>query len=129
MIDRLRIDSCGTGGWHAGEGADPRSIKIAAERGLRLDHTARMLHHTDFDEFEFLIAMDRSNRTNMLNAGAPEERVHLMRSFDPALTGKPERELEVPDPYYGGEDGFAKVYDMLDAACAGLVERLRSVGM
>lgn len=125
MMERFTIDSCGTGGWHAGEGADPRSVKIAAERGLQLEHVARMLHHTDFESFRYLIAMDRSNRTNMINMGAPRERVHLVRSFDPALAGKAEREMEVPDPYYGGEDGFAKVYEMLDAACAGLLEAIR----
>lgn len=122
LIERIQIDSCGTGGWHEGEGADPRSIKIAAERGLRLDHVARKLHHTDFEKFNYLIAMDRSNRTNMLNLGAPPARVHLLRAFDPALAAKPEHELEVPDPYYGGDDGFAKIYDMIDAACSGLLK-------
>lgn len=125
MESGLKIDSCGTGGWHAGEGADPRSVKVAAERGLQLEHVARMLHHTDFDTYRYLIAMDRSNRTNMVNMGAPRERVHLIRSFDPAMAGRPERELEVPDPYYGGEDGFAKVYTMLDTACAGLLDAIR----
>ncbi len=125
LQERFRIDSCGTGGWHAGEGADPRSVKVAAERGLRLDHVARMLHHSDFVSFHYLIAMDRSNRTNMVTMGAPPERVHLIRAFDPRLVGKGERELDVPDPYYGGDDGFVKVYEMLDAACGGLLEAIR----
>lgn len=120
----VRVDSCGTGGWHAGEGADPRSVKVAAARGLQLEHEARVLHHTDFTSFEYLIAMDRSNRKNMLTMGAPRERVHLMRSFDPLLAGSSESEMDVPDPYYGGEEGFARVYDMLDAACAGLWARI-----
>lgn len=122
LIEHVRIDSCGTGGWHEGEGADPRSIRIAADRGLRLRHVARKLHHTDFESFAILIAMDRSNRMNMLNLGAPKEHVHLMRAFDPALAQSPEPELDVPDPYYGGDDGFAKVFDMLDVACVGLLK-------
>jgi protein-tyrosine phosphatase len=123
VLHQLDIDSCGTGHWHVGEGADRRSVEIAQRRGLKLPHCARQLDPAaDFERFHWLIAMDRENRANVIAAGAPRERVHLMRSFDPATAGAPERELDVPDPYYGEGDGFARVYDMLTAASVGLLD-------
>lgn len=119
---RFRIDSCGTGGWHAGEGADPRSVEIAARHGLELAHVARKLRPAvDFDEFDLLLAMDLENRRELLRHGAPPERVRLLRAFDPELQGLPDERLQVPDPYYGGDDGFLSMYRMLDAACRGLL--------
>ena len=123
VLHLLDIDSCGTGHWHVGEGADRRSVEIARQRGLNLPHCARQLDPgADFERFHWLIAMDRENRANLIAAGAPRERVHLMRAFDPALGGSGEQHLDVPDPYYGGGDGFARVYDMLTAASVGLLD-------
>jgi protein-tyrosine phosphatase len=125
VLDRFTIDSCGTGGWHAGGPADPRSIAVALEHGLEIEHAARQIEpRVDFARFEYLLAMDRHNRDTMLTLGAPKERVILMRSFDPTLAGKREEYLDVPDPYHGGEDGFEKVYQMLWRACEGLIERV-----
>lgn len=125
VLDRLTIDSCGTGPWHVGKGADGRSVEVARRHGLNLEHVARQLDPTsDFLRFDWLIAMDQDNCQHLLGAGAPPDRVHLMRSFDPALAGQPDRRLNVPDPYWGEGDGFERVYDMLEAACAGLLERV-----
>jgi protein-tyrosine phosphatase len=122
--DRFVIDSCGMGGWHAGEGADPRSVEVAAVHGHRLIHTARKVRPgADFDGFHYLLAMDLQNKRDLLHAGAPKDRVHLMRSFDPALAHAADELREVPDPYYGGEQGFEAMYQMLDAACRGLLEQ------
>lgn len=121
--DRFDIDSCGTGGWHAGNGADPRTVQIAAFHGLTFDHCARQLDpRRDFDRFHYLLAMDLDNKAGLLHAGAPAHKVHLMRSFDPSLKGEPDHRLIVPDPYYGGSEGFEKMYVMLRAACEGLLE-------
>lgn len=120
--DRFDIDSCGTGHWHVGKGADPRSTAAAMSRGIETPHTARRLAPaSDFARFRYLLAMDTDNRDTMLHAGAPAERVFLMRSFDPSLAGEPEHRLIVPDPYYGGPEGFDHVYDMLHAACEGFL--------
>ncbi len=120
---RFDIDSCGTGGWHAGGPADPRTIQIAAMHGLRFEHTARKLDPTsDFTRFQLLLAADLDNKAGLLHAGAPSDRVFLIRSFDPSLAGEPEHHLEVPDPYYGGHDGFEKMYVMLHQACKGLLD-------
>jgi protein-tyrosine phosphatase len=131
MVSRQRreqdfdIDSCGTGGWHVGNGADPRTIAVAAKHGLKMNHTARQLDpKTDYARFELIVAMDRSNRDTLLGAGAPGVAVRLMRSFDPAMSGVLEDELDVPDPYYGPGDGFENVYRMLVTAGEGLLAEL-----
>ena len=123
VADSYFIDSCGTGGWHEGHGADPRSIAIAAKYGLNLRHTARQIRpESDFERFSLLLVMDQQNSRELQRLRAPRERVRLLRSFDPELAGKSEPVLEVPDPYYGGDAGFEAMYHMLDAACRGLLE-------
>lgn len=123
--DRLDIDSCGTGAWHVGNGADPRSIQVAAMNGLEIPHLARQFDpRADLQRFPLLIPMDRDNAQALLHHGADARRVRLIRSFDPALAGEPEWELDVPDPYYGGDDGFRRVYDMLVGACHGLLDHV-----
>lgn len=125
LLHQFDIDSCGTGAWHVGEGADPRSCSIARRHGLELRHVARQLDPgSDFDRFEWLIAMDRNNARHMLAAGAPERKVHLLRSFDPALEARPDHELEVPDPYHWPGDGFEEVFQMIQGASRGLLARL-----
>ncbi|QOI99559.1 MAG: low molecular weight phosphotyrosine protein phosphatase [Phycisphaeraceae bacterium] len=121
----LEVDSCGTGGWHAGDGADPRSVAVAARYGVELRHVARRFDpRSDPRRFGFIIAMDRSNIANLERAGLPPGRASLLRAFDPALAGAGPAGLEVPDPYYGGDDGFERVYAMIDTACDGLLDHV-----
>lgn len=125
LLDRFDIDSCGTGNWHAGGPADPRTVACALKNGVAFPHVARQVAPaTDFARFHYLLAMDLSNRDRLLFLGAPRERVHLMRSFDATLKGEPDHRLEVPDPYQGGDDGFQQVYDMLWRASEGLLAHL-----
>ena len=125
VLDRFDVDSCGTGAWHVGEQADARSLAVARNHGVDLPSIARQLDPAaDLTRFHWLIAMDRSNVRNLVRAGADAARVRLMRSFDPGLTGRAGAELEVPDPYDWPGDGFESVFQMLDAACAGLLEFL-----
>lgn len=126
LLDRFDIDSCGLGSWHVGGPADPRTVDVAREHGLRVDHVARVFDpYNDPDRFPWIIAMDRQNVSGLLARGAPPARVRLMRSFDPALAGEPDHLLEVPDPYTGGPEGFREVYRMLDRACTGLLATLQ----
>lgn len=120
------VDSCGTGGWHAGEDADPRSRMVAEQNGVSMKHRARQLDpDADFEKFHVLLAMDERNRSDMFDLGAPREKVFLMRRFDDSLAKMPDHQIEVPDPYYGGHDGFQHVYDMLWRANEGLLRRLK----
>jgi protein-tyrosine phosphatase len=120
VLDRFRVDSCGTGGWHRGERADPRSIAVAAKFGIELPSLARQFDPVrDPNDFDWIIAMDRQNRANLIKAGVPASKVRLMLSFHPSPPTD-----EVPDPYYGGPDGFDKVYEMVHAACEQMLDGL-----
>jgi len=126
VLDRFDIDSCGTGHWHVGGRADPRSIEIGAKYSVDVPSIARQVDAgADFDRFDLLLPMDRSNRDDLIDLGADPERVRLMLSFDPDNAGKKEHKLDVPDPYYGrGDSGFERVYSMLDTATQGLLDEL-----
>ncbi len=125
VLDRFDIDSCGTGNWHVGAASDARSIEVAQRHGIHLPSTSRQVEpDTDFERFDLLIAMDRSNERDLCVLGASPEQVRLMRSFDPALADASGPELDVPDPYYGPGDGFERGYLMLTAACEGLLEAM-----
>lgn len=125
LADRVTIDSAGTGGWHVGELPDPRTRAAAARRGITLDHRGRQFRRDDFARFDLVLAMDTANHRALL-AMAPDAtaraKVRLLRSFDPAA---PEG-AEVPDPYYGGSDGFERVLDVCEAACVGLLAEVKS---
>ncbi len=131
--DRFEVDSCGLGGWHVGEKPDPRARGTAGKNGITLASTARQFDSmTDPDRFDLLLAMDASNVRGLIEAGASHQAVRLMRSFDPELAHlvddagnpKPGADLNVPDPYYGGDGGFDQVYAMLVRACNGLLDEI-----
>lgn len=123
VIDRLRIDSCGTGAWHTGGPADPRTISVALRHGICFDHVARQIRPADLEDFDLLIPMDAKNHRDVLAMGAPPERVRLMRAFDETIGANPPP--DVPDPYLGEGDGFEDVYQMIDRACRGLMKHVR----
>ncbi len=123
LADRFRVESAGTGAWHVGEPPDPRSIEIAREHGVALNGTARRLEPSDLREFDYLIVMDRQNERDVrqlqeLYGDGAELR--LLREFDEEAPGDP----DVPDPYYGGSDGFERAYRMVRRSCEGLLREL-----
>jgi protein-tyrosine phosphatase len=122
----VEVESAGTGGWHVGEPPDERAAAAAARRGVTLTGAARQVTADDFRRYDLLIAMDRGNLRELL-ALAPDEdaaeKVRLLREFDPASAGG---DLDVPDPYYGGDRGFETVLDMVEAACRELLDELRT---
>ncbi len=119
VSDRFSVDSAGTGGWHAGERPDQRSLAVAKQNGVTLPGRARQVTTDDFDAFHHLICMDNANREHLLAMGAPAAQTRLLLEYDP------EAELEeVPDPYYGGAGGFDLVYRLVDRSCAGLLDHL-----
>ena len=125
-LEGVEVESAGTGGWHAGEPPDERAAMAASRRGVTLEGAARQVTVADFRRFDLLIALDRANLRELL-AIAPDdegaEKVRLLREFDPASGGG---DLDVPDPYYGGDRGFENVLDMVEAACRGLLDELRA---
>ena len=127
LENEVEIDSAGTGGWHAGEPPDERATAAAHRRGIELDGAARQVRPDDFDDFDLIVAMDGRNLRE-LQALAPDDearaKVRLLREFDPATAGSPD--VDVPDPYSGGERGFEDVLDMVEAACRGLIAELRA---
>lgn len=136
--DLLEIDSCGTGGWHCGDRADPRTLAVAARHGLEVPHLARQWDAaSDPLRFDYIIPQDRANFRQLQRSGLPSHRLRLMRSFDPALSQLVQPglhgegyspELDVPDPYYGSDDGFERVYHLLVAACEGLADEIARRG-
>jgi protein-tyrosine phosphatase len=123
MQDWFRIDSAGTSGYHTGDAPDPRTCAVASSRGVELDHAARRLQASDFDRFDYVLAMDTDNLERALQLAdgrRTRARVALLRSYEPGAAP----DAEVPDPYYGGPRGFEDVHDMVERACRGLLEHL-----
>ncbi|SDG06101.1 protein tyrosine phosphatase [Onishia taeanensis] len=122
LAERVAVDSCGTGDWHVGKAPDRRAITAAAGRGIDIKGLrARQLDRSDFDRFDYLLAMDYDNLTDLLSM-RPDDcdaQVGLFLDFA-GRSG-----AAVPDPYYGGGDGFDEVLDLVEAAADGLVEVLR----
>jgi protein-tyrosine phosphatase len=117
--DRFVIDSAGTGDWHVGERPDRRMREVAQRRGVVVDGQARQVAPDDFERFDHLVCMDASNRRQLERYGAPDGKLRLLLDADPAAPTR-----EVPDPYYGGKRGFETVYDLVERACAALLDEL-----
>jgi protein-tyrosine phosphatase len=120
---RFEVDSAGTSGWHAGEKADHRMQSHAVKRGYNLTSIARKFTSgRDFDNFDIIIAMDDSN-VSVLKSIARNS-ADLKKLFKITDFRKDYNYDEIPDPYYGGDDGFELVLDLLEDACEGLLEKL-----
>lgn len=122
----VELASAGTGAWHVGNAPDARATAAARARGFEMQSVAQEVEAGDFDQFDLLIAMDADNARNLRRLAPDAQaaaKVRLLREFDPASAGAPD--LDVPDPYYGGADGFGHVLDLVEAACAGLLDELR----
>ena len=123
LAGRIRADSAGTGAWHVGDPPDERARAAAARRGIDLeDLRARRVEPGDFAAFDFVLAMDRDNYRVLSEArpAGAKARLRLYLDFAPELG-----EREVPDPYYGGDDGFERVLDMVEAGARGLLAEIR----
>jgi protein-tyrosine phosphatase len=122
LARHFEIESAGTAAYHAGEPPDERSAATASTRGYTLGGRARQFERADFARFDYVLAMDRSNLAKLVAlADGNASNLFLLREFDSA---SPEGS-EVPDPYYGGADGFDRVLDICEAACAGLLAAIR----
>ena len=118
----VEVDSAGTGGWHVGNPPDERSTDVARRHGIRLNSRARKVECSDFTSFDMLICMDDQNLRELVDMGCPPERIRTMMSY----ASRPDHD-HVPDPYYGGTDGFELMYRLLDSAVLGLIESIESI--
>jgi len=118
--DRFHFASAGTGDWHIGMGADRRMSQTAAAHGIDLSpHRASRITHSRIDQWNWLVAMDQSNLNDLLSMGAEAERTLMMRQFE-----NDDHPPGVPDPYYGGEQGFEDVFDILSMNADALIDYL-----
>ncbi len=118
------IDSAGTGGWHAGEQPDKRSIAIAKSKGLDISNQkARQFKISDFTTFDHIFVMDNSNYKDVLALAPNDDAKAKVKLILNEIF--PNKNVDVPDPYYGGTDGFQKVYDMLEQACEEIARKLQ----
>ncbi len=123
LIEHIEIDSAGTHAYHVGEPPDARAQEAARRRGVDLSSLrGRKATRTDFERFDYLLAMDKENYQNLM-AICPPGRADKVRLFLEFAPHRPER--EVPDPYFGGDAGFERVLDMIEEASAGLLAHLR----
>lgn len=124
LVDQVEVDSAGTSNWHVGKAPDARSQAAAARRGYDLSILrARQVTQKDFDEFDYVLAMDYDNLSDLKALKPAQARTQpqlFLKTF-----GSDNYTSEVPDPYYGGDQGFEKVLDMLEDACANLLADIR----
>lgn len=124
--ERVAVDSAGTGSWHAGEGADERAEAALAARGYELRHVARQFRRSWFDRYDLVVALDRGHERSLRRLAAEDTglatRVRLLRAYD--LDAAAAGELDVPDPYYGGEAGFGACLALIEAAMPGLIDEV-----
>jgi protein-tyrosine phosphatase len=124
------VDSAGLGNWHVGQDADHRSAAALRRRGYPAwTHRARQFRAADFAERDLVVALDAGHERGLralAATAADRAKVRLLRSYDPAAAAAGLGELDVPDPYYGGPDGFEHVLDLVEAACRGLLAEVRA---
>ncbi|NJN59588.1 MAG: low molecular weight phosphotyrosine protein phosphatase [Leptolyngbyaceae cyanobacterium SL_5_9] len=126
LSDQIICDSAGTSSYHIGSSPDRRMAAAASKRGITLEGQARQFHPEDFEKFDLILAMDKENYRDILTLdlkGQYRDKVKLMCNFC-----RHHADQEVPDPYYGGAEGFNYVIDLLLDACEGLLERMKDKG-
>ena len=124
LEDQFLVDSAGTGGWHVGHKADERMRNAALKRGINFESLARQITLNDLESFDLILTMDSDN-LSAINSLAKDANLNVYQKIRPILSyGKTTKLMEVPDPYYGGINGFEKVLDLLEESCNGLLEYL-----
>jgi protein-tyrosine phosphatase len=124
LEDHFEIDSAGTSGYHSGCGPDRRSVEAARQRGVEVCGTSRQITHDDLHHFDYVIAMDGENFADIDQLKAAVDgtaSIHRLREWDPEGDSP-----DVPDPYYGGTNGFERVHDIVERSCAALLQALLS---
>lgn len=123
LAEVIEIDSAGTAAYHVGKHPDTRSMEVARNKGIEmLDLRARQVDMGDFYQYDYILAMDEQNYHNLIEMSLPEHREKIQMFLDYT---QDYAETEVPDPYYGGAQGFEHVFNMVDSASLGLLKHIR----
>ncbi len=123
LTKRIKVDSAGTANWHQGRAPDPRTVAAAAKRGFDLSVLrARAVKHSDFDEFDYILAMDEENLADLRSLKPADYTGHLGLFL---AFGSQQKYREVPDPYHGGSEGFELVLDLVEDAASGLLKSIQ----
>lgn len=123
LANYFEIDSAGTGAYHVGEPANSKSKQIAEQNGIKLHSRARKFEYSDFEYFDLVIAMDKENLTDLQRQDRGKkyhEKIRLLRDFDPIPDDR-----QVPDPYYGGINGFEMVFEIVMRSCEKMLAHIR----
>ena len=122
LNSEIEVDSCGTAAYHIGQDPDPRTVAIVTDNNIPINHTVRQLRLEDFNRFDYILAMDRSNLSEIYYVKPDDSlaEIMLIRDFDPTPG-----DGQVPDPYYGGNDGFQNVFEMLDRSSNALLKHIK----
>jgi protein-tyrosine phosphatase len=129
LAELVEVSSAGTGGWHAGDGADSRTVAVLTSAGYAHEHVARQFRRDWFARLDLVIALDEGHLRDLRElAPGPEhaEKVRLLRSYAPGPDGGGPCGLDVPDPYYGGPEGFEECLALVEEAVPGLLEEVRA---
>jgi len=121
IANQFVLDSAGTGGWHVGNKPDKRMRAAAKAAGKTILGSARQVCKSDFDAFDWIFCMDHDNYANLVSMGANPEKTHLLLEFIAHASVQ-----EVPDPYFGGDKGFADVIALIDKAVHELIKKLHT---
>ncbi len=132
LTEVVEVDSAGTSRYHLGDRPDSRTVAEAARRGIPIEHRARQFTRDELSEWDLVIAMDAQNLRDLRALVSDDDglgRVRLLREFDPPANPTSETSAghDVPDPYYGEDDGFCAMYDLIEPACRGLLEYLQTL--
>jgi len=123
VLEKFEVSSSGTGAYHVGESPDPRMRRVAASHGYKYDGRARQFTKRDMDHFDLIIAMDLENMIDLetfVETAQQRNKIHLLREFDP----QGYQDAIVPDPYYGGINGFEETYQIIERSVRGLIKAL-----
>jgi protein-tyrosine phosphatase len=121
--DKISYHSAGTAGYHIGSQPDDRTLSVLRENGIQFEHEAYQIDADDLTYYDKIIVMDQSNLTDVEIMVAMQQQlncdIELMRNYDPGFEGQ-----RVPDPYYGGMEGFYEIFTILDRACQNLLDKI-----
>ena len=124
LLDSFYVDSAGTGNWHVGKKADKRMRDAAKNRGIEILSRARQINSYDLDKFNFILTMDDSNYLNVIKMKNAKSQSHLAKIYKLQEFSSLFNDKEVPDPYFGGNEGFDYVLDILDDSVSGFLDSI-----